>query len=89
MSLYPNPVHHTLHFNVPSGLINKDYEVQVTDMTGRLVTKKESSQLNNLGSYNQEIELSGLESGLYILKLISERQTVSSKKFIFDDDYAR
>jgi hypothetical protein len=64
--IYPNPVVNTLHIHSKENV--GDINLQVIAVTGQLVLERKISMLN---SY--EVQLSGLNEGTYILRLINDR----------------
>ena len=77
-SIFPNPASN--HINVRINAPNPDHIIlRVTDMTGRLVNQKNA--VIDKGSNNISIDLTGLTSGTYFLKVIAESgtETISSK----------
>lgn len=76
LSIYPNPV--------KGGNLNLLYEsntpaktsVEIYDMTGKIVVKKE---LPSNGYFNHQINLNNLSKGIYILKFNSGKYTESKK----------
>ncbi|HMT28214.1 MAG TPA: S8/S53 family peptidase [Bacteroidia bacterium] len=77
ISTFPNPVKNVL--TVHSGSI-KVKELEITDVTGRLVYSEENSVVNN-GQI--QLDMSSLPAGVYIIKINSENGTLKSK-FIKD-----
>jgi|GEM_PF-5526183 len=66
MWIYPNPVVNTLHIHSKENV--GDVELQVIAVTGQLVLERKIRMLN---SY--EVQLSCLNEGTYILRLINDR----------------
>jgi hypothetical protein len=84
MMVFPNPVKNMLHFNIPAQLINKDFEIEVFDLTGKLVLRKKNEELNTPMGYYKSVELKA-GPGIYFLKLNSQGWNISAKKFIIAD----
>ncbi|SMG40131.1 Por secretion system C-terminal sorting domain-containing protein [Marivirga sericea] len=61
--IYPNPVQNTL-FIQPVNM-SKDALIRITDIAGRL------QKTINYGGYEQEVDVSDLEAGVYMLKISS------------------
>lgn len=72
MKIYPNPVSSTLIFNIKEN--GKSYKVSIYDISGKLVKTEKLSALRN-----PNIDVSNLESGVYMIKVISENFTISRK----------
>lgn len=70
MSVYPNPVSDLLTIETKS---EKMHETAIVDMLGRQVYDK---------SYNKQVDIAGLPSGIYILSVIAENGAISRQKFI-------
>lgn len=71
VSLYPNPVTDKLTLSLNN--LNADAEVVVTDITGKTV---------HTATYNSAvgaIDMSGLQKGLYIIKVTAGQQSFTSK----------
>lgn len=68
--VYPNPAQNEIHFNNPKGL-NLD-EVSIYDITGKLV-------LSSQGVANNTIDVSRLQSGVYMIKIASQGATFVRK----------
>ncbi|HLA55888.1 MAG TPA: T9SS type A sorting domain-containing protein [Flavobacterium sp.] len=75
ISVYPNPVKNVVNVDVPSDILVESAEIY--DLTGRMVKSQNSA------AGIQSINVSGLSSGNYILKLKSVQGSVT-KKFIKD-----
>ncbi len=72
--IYPNPAKDYLQVSLP-GTINGQYQVELFDITGRLLLSKESA--NN----TEEINTSALQDGTYLLKL-SYNGNVKTQKLL-------
>lgn len=72
LELSPNPVGSMLHIRFPS---EQDVTpiLIVYDMTGREVLKKE------MNHFDQDLELSGMEKGLYLLRILSGQKMYTSQ----------
>ncbi|MCZ8169409.1 MAG: S8 family peptidase [Flavobacterium sp.] len=68
--VYPNPAQNEIHFNNPKGL-NLD-EVSIYDITGKLV-------LSSQGVVNNTMDVSRLQSGVYMVKIASQGATFVRK----------
>ncbi|WP_353086785.1 S8 family serine peptidase [Flavobacterium sp.] len=68
--VYPNPALNEIHFNNPKGL-SLD-EVSIFDITGKLV-------LSSQGVANNTIDVSRLQSGVYMIKIASQGATFVRK----------
>lgn len=68
--IYPNPAQEILFFDIPLGFIPQF--IGVFDLTGKMIRSYNYEQKNN-------IDISGLVSGVYIIKFICEERTVNLK----------
>lgn len=71
ITLYPNPVKGVLYINGP----RQQFSIQVIDMEGRIILHK------NLLSGSQAIDVSGLNTGNYLLRVVGN-PAVQTLKFI-------
>ena len=71
--LYPNPTSGNLQLRSSELPLAK---VQVFDLFGKMLTEQD---LNNL---NGSVSLSGLASGVYVVKVFAENQTVVTRKVV-------
>ena len=69
IGIYPNPASTTLHLTG----ISDGVAIAVYDLTGRLVMQR---------TYTDEISLSGLHDGLYLLNITTAGGTIITKKFM-------
>jgi len=81
MNLYPNPANGDF-INMDLNLEkNMSYEVVMMDNLGREILKTEA--MSGMEGYNfRSINISGMESGLYLLVLKSESRTLKSTKIV-------
>lgn len=70
-SLYPNPTKGLVSISNSSALINS---IEITDLNGRVV--KSITDASNL---NVEVNISDLSSGVYMMKIVSEKGTITKK----------
>ncbi len=73
LSVYPNPTDGIININSDIDVLDK---VEIYDVTGKLVT---SLDLRN--HYSQQVDLSSMNEGVYILKVIGENFSSSQKVF--------
>ena len=73
VSIYPNPSNGQFNINVPqySGLIN----IMVVDMNGRIVYDVKQEKFSN----DKSIDLSNLQSGMYVIKISGESLNYNQK----------
>ncbi|MAN01519.1 MAG: hypothetical protein CMI36_02730 [Owenweeksia sp.] len=69
--VYPNPVGDYLNLSVPAEMGNG--EVEIVNLTGQVVQRMDWSTKTN------KLEVSGLESGIYLLNFISDNQNYTVK----------
>ena len=60
-TVYPNPTHDQLYFNNKSGLVLE--KISIYDMEGRIIIS------TNLNSKNGSINVSAIQSGIYLLEI--------------------
>ncbi len=70
LKVYPNPVSHTLHIN---GLHEGNSIIELFTTTGVSVIRKE------VKTSNVELDISGLEKGIYLLRISNSKQIQTSK----------
>lgn len=68
--IYPNPVAHWLTINLGD---QNNFKLQIHDLTGKLILKQEL-----LGNINA-IDVSTFQSGMYLLTIESENQSVTKQ----------
>jgi len=73
IKIYPNPTSKWLIINDMSKSINN---IAITDMAGKNIL-----QINNFKNKKQ-IDISGLQKGIYLIKMISNNHTIITKKLI-------
>ena len=73
-SLYPNPVNDQLNISINAHL--PEAEIQIRDLAGRPIMKVHNVKVEN------QINLSGLDSGLYLISLMSENAVVNTQFFV-------
>jgi hypothetical protein len=78
LTVYPNPVTDELNikFRFPQFLSDSNAELQLYDLNGRLIVSQ-TCELDT--KEEQQLNLSDLPSGIYILKLISNDVTLTEK----------
>ena len=73
-AMYPNPVKNTLNIVLPSNI--EKPKVEIYSVLGKIIQSKYLKE-----SFN-EINVSNLNSGIYLLKIMSENNSYSVKQFI-------
>lgn len=71
VSIYPNPAKHTLYINGYNNLS----KVEMFDITGKRVMQAKTLM-------NEQLDISGLNSGMYLLRLYDTNNTSLTKKLI-------
>ena len=71
--LYPNPSSGVIHVKIPEG--EKAYHVEIRDLSGQLIERKEFSNTNSL-------ELDLQQSGLYMVSLYQDNALVDTQRLI-------
>ena len=73
MSIYPNPASDKI--NVVFNAENLDYTINISDITGRILSTNNYSQLAD--AQNIELPLTGISTGNYIVSISSDKGTVN------------
>jgi acetyl esterase/lipase len=73
-NIYPNPASSNL---VIVSDFNESYEIQIIDINGRLVQYE-----RNLSVNESQINISGLQNGIYILRMQTSDGRISQQKFV-------
>jgi methionine-rich copper-binding protein CopC len=74
--IYPNPTSGIINltgFNEPVSVKN----LEITDITGKTIQSSSNFQINQFSNY--EIDLSGFDSGIYIVKISTDKEIFTSK----------
>ncbi|MFC5271460.1 T9SS type A sorting domain-containing protein [Adhaeribacter terreus] len=74
--VFPNPSNGLFNLKVPT--TTRNYSVEVTDLTGKLV--KQQTVTNNSGT--TQLNLNGTAKGIYILKIASEGNVATRKLIV-------
>ncbi|MBK0404886.1 T9SS type A sorting domain-containing protein [Adhaeribacter sp. BT258] len=74
--VFPNPSTGLFNLQIPTTI--RDYAVEVTDLTGKLV--KQQTVTNNAGT--TQLNLNGTAKGIYILKIASEGNVATRKLIV-------
>lgn len=77
MNVYPNPVRNVLNIYVPQKI--DDGFVEIFNANGTLVLQK---KLNSLASQTVEIKVGNWPEGMYLIRLINDRNEFAVSKFI-------
>ena len=77
INVYPNPVKSKL--NITLGTVNGNYDVRITNATGRMVYAKAGATVTN---GNLSLDASNLSSGVYVLDLTDNKGNKYHEKFI-------
>jgi len=67
LKAYPNPVQNDLYLELSSEETNKAINLQVVDVTGRIVLEKNFELLNGQNLYR--VDVTSLNNGVYVLKI--------------------
>lgn len=79
VNVYPNPAANQSTINVNFELNStSDIKIDLYDMQGRIVKSLPKESLTN-GTYNKELNIEGLTSGVYICKVTANNQVQTSK----------
>lgn len=76
LSVWPNPIENTLNIALQNTNGASKYGVQIYDLQGRTVLQ---TNLDTSKGKNQKIDMSKLATGMYILKLSNENQSITKK----------
>lgn len=74
--IYPNPVHDKLFIQINKIDKSQNLTCQIFDLNGKLVLKKK------IAEGTSQINVNGLKSGSYIVKIVSPNSVISSSKFV-------
>jgi hypothetical protein len=64
--VYPNPSKNEVVNIDYRSLENKEMNIQITDMTGRLIMQQQ--EMMSTGNHNLELDLTKLERGMYLIQ---------------------
>ncbi|HXA01103.1 MAG TPA: T9SS type A sorting domain-containing protein, partial [Cytophagaceae bacterium] len=79
VSIYPNPSSSTI--NIEVGLPSKeDVSIEVFDLLGRILLKQTVTNTNNFLS---SMDISGLSDGIYLVRVIANKQKVVKKLQVY------
>lgn len=70
-NVYPNPANDVLNISLPTGT----FDVEVRDMTGRLVAQQPTQG-------NAVISLDNVQTGVYLVQVLSEGRTIGTQRVI-------
>jgi hypothetical protein len=73
LRIWPNPTNGLVYIDYPSS-VDDDFSVKVLDLQGKLLTDGKLDKWDNLGRF--EIDLSNLNSGIYLIQLQNESHSV-------------
>ena len=76
--IYPNPVRNVTNFDFEVNDISKPVSVQIYNIKGQLVLEDFPPNIN-LGKNSRKIDLSSLDNGTYIIRVISDNSVTSGK----------
>jgi len=80
LSVYPNPVHDIATVEVTAPQNNTNVGIVITDMSGTTVLKKEF--VSNSSQVNQQIDMSGLVKGVYVVSVFFDGMEKQSVKVV-------
>ncbi|CAN5290303.1 hypothetical protein BH09BAC5_BH09BAC5_22800 [soil metagenome] len=80
LNLFPNPAtdHAQLNFSVTE---NQSIAIQVTDLSGRIVSTIERGEINT-GNYTETIDVSTLPKGIYLVNILGEKSIATQKLIV-------
>jgi len=79
LTVFRNPVSNELNLKIGTEYLGKNISIHVMDQVGRVVLTK---NINELQTQQEQINVSNLPGGLYILSLISEGYAAQVQKII-------
>lgn len=79
MNLYPNPANENVILNYVS-LDGGDHRITITDVNGKLVSTYSIAAMK--GNNEQQISLSGMNAGIYIVTIIDENGNAQHMKLV-------
>ncbi len=75
-SVYPNPTNDKIFISSKDFPYNKQIEIQINDLTGRLLLKQE------IEKSDQNINITQIEKGIYFLRLFQNKQLITTYKIV-------
>ncbi len=79
LTVFPNPTSNELNLKIGTEYLGKNITINVMDQMGRTVLRR---NINELQTQMDQINVSNLPAGMYILSLVAEGQTAQVQKFI-------
>ena len=80
LEYYPNPAIHEITINNLKDLFDKDLEIQIIDITGKIVYYKDFADHNIENNYR--IDLTGIQDGLYFIEVNNKNNIITQKVYI-------
>jgi len=77
--IYPNPVKNHLTMKINGCSIHSDYQLMITDLVGKALMSKNITVTDN---YTEDIDVSQLSHGVYIIKAMDSNGNETIKRFI-------
>jgi hypothetical protein len=77
-NIYPSPVQNYLHIELMDGLKKEKLTFELIDSTG----KERGTEVIKISNTKFELQMNGLDPGIYLLKIMNEDQLVIIKKII-------
>ncbi|WP_194852451.1 S8 family serine peptidase [Nonlabens antarcticus] len=78
LTIFPNPANEQFNITFSSGINGDTVHVEVYNTIGQQVIQK---KFDNTGNFNQSVDISGLSSGMYLVK-IGDGNVSSTRKLI-------
>lgn len=79
VKFYPNPVTDVLNIQYSGNMLN-EMQIEIWDITGKSISNQKIYQVES--GQNISLNVNSLRKGIYICKMISEKQVIGIEKFI-------
>jgi protocatechuate 3,4-dioxygenase beta subunit len=73
VAVYPNPAKDNLNITVTGSMVNRGATIQIMDIQGRVLVQRNTNAI----SQTESVNLSGLASGHYIVRIITEAEVIN------------
>ncbi len=81
LSIFPNPTRNEIEFTVPSNLADKEIELKIFDVNGKLAGEKQNGEIIKAGSVRR-VQLNELNNGVYQISFMSDKKVIAVKKLL-------
>jgi hypothetical protein len=81
VSVYPNPTADVLHLDISDDLLDNQINYEIFDVQGKMVINQQIN-IKHQKLHLLNLRESGLQSGVYFIKLRNKKELLSSHKFV-------